>query len=387
MPYHAVVRRRRLAATTLVLAGIIAAATLAYPFLHGLSLVVRAVDLDGPLRVVADIDAAAVRESTAEIPIGGARPVRARVFRAPRAARAVLAVPGLHPTGIDEPRLVHLARALAASNLTVVVPHIPQLSRFEITPAITDAIESAAGWVASQPDLAPDGRLGLVGVSFSGGLAVIAAGRPSLAGKVAYVFSLGGHHDLPRVIAYLSGASREAGQPPPHDYGVAVILFGVADRIVPPDQAGILRAALRRFLWASYLDREDRPGAASEFAALRTVAATLPEPSRTLMEYVNDRDVAALGERLLPHIDGYGTDPSLSPSASPRPDAPVFLLHGARDNVIPASESRRMAASLRGQVPVRLLVTDLISHAEAEPSFRVGQVVGLAAFAADLLSH
>jgi dienelactone hydrolase len=299
----------------------------------------------------------------------------------------VLAVPGLHPTGVDEPRLVHLARELAASNLTVVVPHIPQLSRFEITPAITDAIESAAGWVASQPDLAPDGRVGLIGVSFSGGLAVVAAGRPSLAGKVAYVFSLGGHHDLPRVIAYLSGGRRDTGQPPPHDYGVAVILFGVADRIVPPDQAGLLRAALRRFLWASYLDREDRPGAAREFAALRTVAAALPQPSRALMEYVNDRDVAALGERLLPHIEGYGADPSLSPSASPKPSAPVFLLHGARDNVIPASESRRMAASLGGHAPVRLLVTELISHAEAETSFRPGEVVELAAFAADLLSQ
>src|SRR5439155_6132899 len=80
---------------------------------------------------------------------------------------------------------------------------IPELSRFEITPAITDAIERAASWLASESGLAPDHRVGMMGISFSGGLSVVAAGRPSLTGHVAYVFSFGGHDDLPRVLRYL----------------------------------------------------------------------------------------------------------------------------------------------------------------------------------------
>jgi hypothetical protein len=42
-----------------------------------------------------------------------------------------------------------------------------------------------------------------MGISFSGGLSVVAAGRPSLAHRVAYVFSLGGHDDIGRVLRYL----------------------------------------------------------------------------------------------------------------------------------------------------------------------------------------
>src|SRR5205809_931240 len=83
----------------------------------------------------------------------------------------------LHPSGSDEPRLVRLARQLSASGVTVVTPDIPELSQFEITPAITDAIEQSAGWLASDSGLAPDHHVGMIGISFSGGLSIIAAGR------------------------------------------------------------------------------------------------------------------------------------------------------------------------------------------------------------------
>ena len=52
--------------------------------------------------------------------------------------------------------------------------------------------------MAAQPDLAPDGRVGIVGISFAGGLSIVAAGRPSIRDKVAFVVSFGGHGDLPR---------------------------------------------------------------------------------------------------------------------------------------------------------------------------------------------
>ena len=42
------------------------------------------------------------------------------------------------------------------------------------------------------------------GISFSGGLSIVAAGRPALRDKVSYVMSFGGHGDLPRVMKYLA---------------------------------------------------------------------------------------------------------------------------------------------------------------------------------------
>jgi dienelactone hydrolase len=360
----------------------------ARPWIRGLSFVFRAADMHGVLRRAADLDAGAVREREIRVPMAVGT-VRARVYEpAGTIRRTALLVGGLQAGGCDEPRLVAFSRQLAASGIAVVTPSIPELSQFIITPALTEAIERAAIWLAADRRWAPDGRIGMMGVSFSGGLSVVAAGRPSLRGRVAYVFSFGGHDDLPRVLRYLATGSEHGRVRPPNDYGVAIVLLGVADRLVPSEQVETLREAVTRFLQASYLDRADKPRAAAEFAALRAMARRLPEPSATLLQYVNDRDVAHLGQRVLPYITFYGDAPALSVSRSPKPAAPVFLLHGLEDNVIPADESTALANDLRSShTPVRLLLTDLVSHAEADQPPHIWDVLELAAFWADLLGR
>jgi pimeloyl-ACP methyl ester carboxylesterase len=135
------------------------------------------------------------------------------------------------------------------------------------------------------------------------------------------------------------------------------------------------------------MDRVDKARANQEFADLRRLAATLPEPSATLLRYVNDRDVIHLGARVLPHVESYVGAAPLSPSKSPKPLAPVFLLHGADDNVIPALESKYLADDVRGSARPTVLVTSLISHAAVERPPRFGEVVELASFWGDLLNR
>jgi dienelactone hydrolase len=396
-----VVTRRRLALLVL-LASLTGLGWLAWPYAEGASFVVRAAEMQGAARVAADFITEPATERDFVMPVGGGLGARAYEptggFR-----RTALLTSGLHPSGIDEPRLVALARQLSASGIAVVTPDIPDLSRFAVTPAITDAIEQAAGWLAAEPRYAPDGTIGLMGISFSGGLSIVAAGRPSLRGRIAYVFAFGGHGDLPRVLRYLCTGEEVAPgtrtldariaievrkPPPPHDYGLAVLLYGLAERVVPSAQVGPLKAAVHRFLLASALDRTDKPGAAREFAALRALAPTLPRPAATLLAYVNDRDVVHLGARLLPFIDAYGGDaPALSAERAPKPDAPVFLLHGLADNVIPADESVHLADDLRGHARVRVLLSALISHAETDRPAGASDVLQLAGFWGDLLTR
>jgi dienelactone hydrolase len=431
------VRGRRFAVLVALVVLLIASARGARPIVHGLSFVIRAASLDGAVRRVAELDTQQTSERALALPTPRGL-LRGRLYEPVHGARrTILLTSGLHPAGINEPRLVALARQLTASGVAVFTPDIPELSTFTITPAITDAIEAAAIGLADYTNSRADRRIGLIGISFSGGLSIVAAGRAALRDRVAYVLAFGGHDDLPRVLQYLctgiepapvrlkpdatndvrtiasppeddrvvsarierpmraaDAMSRKTGFRPnqaryrkPHDYGVAVILLGVADRAVPPVQADALRGAVRRFLWASHLDRVDKPLAEREFAALREVAARLPEPSATLLRYVNDRDVLHLGERLLPYIEFYGHDPALSPSMSPKPSAPVFLLHGIDDNVIPMEESEYLADDLRGHAPTRLLLSGLISHAEADQPVHAGDVMRLASFWGDLLAR
>jgi dienelactone hydrolase len=389
-------RLMRLLRWAIVGVALAAVGILGRPYVHGLSFVIRVAEMQGTPRRIADLDTMGGREREISIPTARG-PLRARVYEPHRAA---LLTSGLHPSGIDEPRLVRLARQLSAGGVTVVTPDVPELSRFEITPAITDTIERATGWLALESNLALNRPVGMMGISFSGGLSIVAAGRPSLAGHVAYVFGFGGHDDLPRVLRYLCTGSEpypahelgvQSDRPfvlAPHDYGVAVILLGAADRVVPRAQVEPLRTAVRRYLIASALDSNvDKAAAAQEFDALKQLARTMPEPSATLLRYVNDRDVVHLGRRLLPYVGMSGGAPALSVSKSPKPSAPVFLLHGTEDNVIPSVESEYLVQDLRGHAPVRLLLSGLVSHAEADRPMHVNDVMQLAGFWGDLLSR
>jgi hypothetical protein len=396
-------RVRRLLALLLVMVALLGAAFITRPYIHGLSFVIRAAEMQGTARRVADLDTTSVSEREIAVPTRRG-PMRARLYEpAGPHTRAALLTSGLHASGIDEPRLVRLARQIASSHIAVVTPDIPELSRFEIAPAITDAIEDAGVWLAADAALAPDHTAALMGISFSGGLSVIAAGRPALAQRVAYVFSLGGHDDIARVLRYLCTGREPRPSPDvrlgsaaaetdfvlaPHDYGVAVILLSLADRVVPAAQVERLRTGIRQYLWASALDGGvDKARAPAEFDAVRAFARTLPEPSARLMRYVIDRDVVHLGARLLPLIGSASAADGLSVSKSPKPSAPVFLLHGLEDNVVPPIESEYLAADLRGHAPTRLLLSGLISHAEADQPMHASDVLQLAGFWGDLLSR
>ena len=315
LPPLAVMRRWRfigLAVVAILLLGIAARR-----YVHGFTLVVRAGDLHGPVRRAADLDTVLISE----------RIVRARVENASIRARVY-------------------------------------------APIVTDRIEQAAVWLAAESELAPTGRIGLMGISFSGGLAVVAAGRPSLRNHLLYVFSFGGHDDLRRVLKYFcTGIEHEAlaysrQEPgvtkaiqPPHDYGLAIVLLNIVDHLVPPEQVAPLREAVRRFLWASYLDRVDKPQAERACAALRELARTLREPAATLLGYVNNRDVTHLGPQLLPYIGFYVDAPALSPSRSPKPSVPVLAKAMSR-----CSTRRR---SNRRDVPLRRPLSQVLhtSHA------------------------
>lgn len=278
-------------------------------------------------------------------------------------------VPGVHGSGIDETRFVGFAHDIAAAGHPVLTVELPDLKQYTITTRTTDQIEDAAAWTIGRADFrGADGRIGMLGISFGGGLTIVAAGRPSIAGRVAFAMAFGGYGDLPRVLRYLcTGIQPDGSYRAPHDYGLAIVTLGVADRLVPPDQVGPLRTAILLFLDASRLDLIDKAESAAEFARAKQLEAQLPEPARSYMDDVNRRDVARLGPLLLPHLGALAGDPALSPDRSPLPHGVVYLLHGTDDNVVPAIESTLLARTLRDQgVRVHLLLTPLITHAEVD---------------------
>lgn len=367
----------------------------AAPYARAMSLIVRVAAIGGPAQAVLSLqDTRVEKQPRHEIQTRHGK-VPAQLYMPARVTEhAVLVMPGFNSNGIDEPRLAALAADIAASGYPVMALALPDLQHFRLSPDATDVIEDAVEWMTQQPRLAPDGRIGIIAVSFSGGLSIVAAGRERIRDKVMFVVSLGGHGDMRRVMRYLATgvAPRVEGLEThaPHDYGVTVILNSLADRgVVPTEQVVPLRSAIDTYLRASQATVISDAAAAPIFAKAREMAATLPEPSRTYMQYVNDRDVKKLGAVLVAYLDQAGVnDPALSPELAPPPAAATFLLHGHDDNIIPPAESVLLGNYLHSKgVRTKVLLSGLITHASVNPNAGAMDALKLVNFWASVIKQ
>src|SRR4030095_8338489 len=175
---------------------VVIAAVLAYlavPYVRAASLFVRVAHVGGQVEEFAASHARAVTVLPPHMVPVRAGVVPAQFYRPDgRISRSALLIPGIHSMGINEPRLTALARGLAGSGVLVMTLALADLQHYQLTTQSTDVIEDAVGWMASRPDLAPNGRIGLIGISFAGGLSLVAAGRAPLSGQLAHIVSFGG---------------------------------------------------------------------------------------------------------------------------------------------------------------------------------------------------
>jgi dienelactone hydrolase len=386
--------RTRVLAFLLVLALVAGAVYGATPYARAASLIVRGAHLGGRIEAFATSRTYPIVARPVHMVPTRHGDVAARLYVPAKAiGHPIVVIPGIHSAGIEEGRLTALSRELAGTGLAVMTMALPDLQAYRITPRATDTIEDAVSWLSAQRDIAPDGIVGIVGISFAGGLSIAAAGRNAIKDKLAYVVSFGGHADLQRVMKFLATGEEAPVEGvtlhPPHDYGVAVILHGLADRgIVPADQVAALREGITTFLLGSQQTVLTPDAAVATFSRARDFEKTLPEPSRTYLHYVNERDTQKLGAILLPYLNQLGVeDPALSPErATAIPTAPVYLLHGIDDTVIPAVESALLAKHLRARGgEVHLLLSGLISHAEVNKDVPVSEALKLISFWASVL--
>jgi dienelactone hydrolase len=373
------------------------------PRLASLAFIIRVAKHEGPLAHMARLGTQSIHAGPIVAIATRHGPVETRLYRPNRPARrTAILVPGIHMDGINEERLVGLARELAASGLQVLTVAPPDLTRYRLSTHSTDELEDAIAWASAQVELAPDGRVGIMAFSFSGGLALVAAGRPAVRERVAAVLSFGGHGDLSRVLRYLCQGTTDpvdarasdlatGGEyihiPKPHDYGAVVALLNLADHAVPATQVAGMEETIRLFLQASSIDRVDPTKAKSVFARARQLGEALPEPARTLMGYVSDRDVGKLGHALAPLLADLDLPAGLSPERSPPATAPVYLLHGADDSVVPATEMLSLVRSLQPTTRVRAFASRLISHAEVDRGATLAEMWSLSGFWQKLMAQ
>jgi dienelactone hydrolase len=288
---------------------------------------------------------------------GGSRvPARLYVPRGVSHPPALVLVHGVHHLGIDEPRLQRFARAFASTGISVLTPELAGLAAYHIEPASTATIGAAVRALSASVQ----GPVGLMGLSFAGGLALLAAAAPEVAPDVAYVVAIGAHDDLLRVLRFY--AVGEAPAPDgssvrlrPHDYGPAVLVYTHAEDFFAPAELDAAREAL-----AAWLREEEGPA--------RAAAARLHGEARALVDGLLDRRVEAIAPVLLRELARPEAVP-LTSAVSPHGRlgglrAPTFLLHGAGDVVVPATETLWLAREVPPAALRAVLVSPAVVHVE-----------------------
>ena len=272
-------------------------------------------------------------------------------------APGVVLVHGVHHLGAREPRLVAFARALAAAGTRVVTPDVASLRQFRLDTSAARLIGDVA---AAQARHTGRTRVAVIGISFGGGLALVAASNAHDSRAIGAVTSIGGHADLGRVSRFFLSRDGGGAGVVPHPYGSRVIALRYLDRLVAPADLALARVAL--LTWLS-----------DDFARARTLAERVSPASRETVDALLGQAYPAA---VIARIERAVADdePALR-AASPiarmhHIRVPVFLLHGVDDPLVPASELRALAERTPPRWLRGALVTPALRHAEltAEPT-------------------
>jgi dienelactone hydrolase len=305
--------------------------------------------------------------------------VRARLYRpvGVQHAPGMVVVHGVHRLGIDEPRLVAFARDVAATGIIVLTPEIRDLADYRITPGSIAPIGEAARELKRITG-APS--VGVMGLSFAGGLSLLAAADPRWSNDISYVVSIGGHDDLERVANFFT--SDEIRRPDgtvvhltAHEYGVLVLVYAHPEDFFSTADVPIAREAIRLHLW----EQPQRSDAE---------AAKLSPAGQAKLKLFFAHNKAATRNALLASIARHRPEMS---AVSPHSHlaglhAHVLLLHGSEDSVIPAVETLWLAKDSDNHL-VNVLITPLLTHVDVGKQPPLLERVQLVRFMAEMLKQ
>jgi pimeloyl-ACP methyl ester carboxylesterase len=299
---------------------------------------------------------------------GNAIPARVYLPRGVAFAPGIVVVHGMHALGIDEPRLVSFARSLAASGFVVMTPLVPGIADYRVQAESADVIGSAARAFAQQLEVP---RVGIFAISFSGGLALVAASDPQYAPVVAWVASIGGYYDLAHVLRFF--ATGEAVRPDgtvehlqPHEYGPLIVVYDEPQDFFSAHDAPLAHDALKLLL--------HNQGKASE-----ELTRKMTPNGQQIMQEIYQKHRESLAPAILAEIDKRSEQlAAASPAGHLRfVQAPVLLLHGSDDTIIPPTE----ILWLKGDIPQNELVDALespaIGHVAVGKKITLGQRLAL----------
>lgn len=275
---------------------------------------------------------------------------------AERRAGAILLVLGVNNVGRNHPAVERVADGLARTGVAVLVPDSRTLLQGRLEVGEIDGVVRAFELLAARPEVDGD-RVGIVGFSVGGSLALLAAGDDRIASRVRWVNAFGAFADA---ATYLAAVSAHAYRGPdgslvpwtPTPLAREVYLGFLLDQVPNDADRQLLEAAFG----AAILEAERPPPDPELRATLETDAAATVHDLLT----ARSLDEASTAVEALPAESQAFID-AISPArhlADVRAD--IHLMHETEDHHVPYVESRALARAL-----------ETVDRLEAHTEFRL----------------
>jgi len=275
---------------------------------------------------------------------------------------------GVNNVGRDYPAVVRFADALARSGVAVLVPDSAALLAGTLNPDETGGVVDAFRLLSSRPEVDRQ-RVGLVGLSVGGSLALLAAGDPRIAAQVRWVNAFGAYADAGEYLAE-----------------VAAHAMSLDGRVVAWSPSALTRQTFARLVTSLVPDPADRALVSDAMQATvasgrlptldAALAARLSSPQARAVYALLTAGSLERAHELIDALPAAVRDllSSLSPIdhlAAIRAD--VFLMYDTADSYVPYGQSLKLADGLR---PLGRLARSsqfrLFDHVEAKGVDLVG---------------
>jgi len=266
-----------------------------------------------------------------------------------QAATAIVLVAGLSELGCYHPRLVALSRSLAAQGLMIVTPDVREFREFRISARPIDQI---LFWYRQVPQL-PGGanveKTGLAGISYSGTIALIAAARPEIRDTVSFIVAVGPYSNLLRCARNWFAATPGLASSeyyPTRFYAKWIIMLAALDMVRDEKERQFLQKVLENLL----------------------LQKTVPQPGPLTAQGKRWYELAVMAENRSDEVLSRQIEQHLVSNMYSELDPmevlgrikpPVYLIHGAYDDLIPPQESLDLHRQLSDS---HLLITPFLSH-------------------------
>ena len=285
----------------------------------------------------------------------------------PKTTKAILLTHGMSVYGIGDLRILELAYNLCLQGYLVFIPEFEEVKSLKITFETSENIYDICNIILNLEDLYLKNSLGVLCISFTGGMGLVALSNTQLLGKVTSILAIGAYSNFDILIQYAVSNFQY------DNYASFVFFYNYIDKVIDKAQE------LKKILLESAIDNAlYRYG---EDCRSKQMEKYLSKRDKEIYNSIclNGNFRQELAKEICKELG------NLIHIASPinyieNLVAPVSLIHGKEDKVIPESESIEIANVLKKKgKKFNLEITGLLSHGDKVPIWKkASDVPGLA---------